>query len=556
MKKSSLIFFGSIYMLLTACTSQYHSEADIQRNQIAEAAQMLGLTFTVAELDSMSENVYTQRENLKSIRSFHLDNKVAPALRFDPRPQGFVLREESSQPNHWSVDNSVKLPTNTNELAFMSISQLASLIKTRQISSTELTHFFLERLKKYGDTLECVISITEERALRQAKAADEALANGDYKGILHGIPFGIKDLFATVDYKTTWGAMPYKEQMIHDDATVVSKLEAAGAVLIAKFTLGSLAFGDVWYGGMTRNPWDIEQGSSGSSAGSASATAAGLVPFALGTETLGSIVSPSTRCGVTGLRPTFGRVSKYGAMALSWSMDKIGPIARSAEDCAIVFDAIRGADGKDLSVVDAPFNYTQSKAAETMKIAYIKDFFDAKYPNRAFDSTTLATLSNAGFEMTPISFNFEMPLAALTAILTTEAAAAFDNLTLSEDDDLMVRQTKGAWPNIFRSNRLIPAVEYINANRMRTMLMEQVNELVQQYDVILTPSYGGSQLLITNLTGQPCVVVPNGFNEQGRPVSISFLGNLYDEAAPLKLAAAYQSISDFHRQRPPLFVTP
>ncbi len=337
--------------------------------------------------------------------------------------------------------------------------------------------------------------------------------------------------------------------MIDTEATIITRLEEAGGILVAKLTLGELAYGDVWFGGVTKNPWNPEQGSSGSSAGSASATSAGLVPYAIGTETWGSIVSPSTRCGVTGLRPTFGRVSRYGAMALSWSMDKIGPITRSAVDAAIVFDFIRGSDGKDKSVVDAPFNFT-GKSSKNLKVGYIKEFFEADYSNSEFDKATLNLLRENGIKLHEVGFPKEIPVNALSIILTAEAAAAFDELTLSGRDDEMVRQTKNAWPNLFRSARFIPAVEYINANRIRGELIIQVNNLFRDYDVIISPSFGGNQLLATNLTGHPCVVVANGFNEKGVPVSISFLGNLYDEAAPLALAAFYQSLTNFHNRMP------
>lgn len=514
------------------------------------AAELIGIEFTEPELDSMQTELSDNLDNYLKIREYRLDNAVPPALIFNPRPVGFEMPFEEVS-NNWKADLTAGLPENPDELAFYSISQLAGLLRTGKITSVELTGFFLERLKKYNDTLQCVVSFTEERAMKQAELADKEIAAGKFRSLLHGIPFGVKDLLATTDYKTTWGATPYKDQMIDTDATVVKRLEDAGGVLIAKLTLGALAYGDVWFGGVTKNPWNPEQGSSGSSAGSASATSAGLVPFAIGTETWGSIVSPSTRCGVTGLRPTFGRISKYGAMALSWSMDKIGPITRSAGDAAIVFDVIRGSDGLDVSVVDAPFNYTSQKVKD-LKVGYIKEFFDAEYSSKEFDQATLNVLKENGIQLHEIVFPSHIPVNALSIILSAEAAAAFDELTLSGRDDEMVRQTKNAWPNLFRAGRLIPAVEYINATRIRVELMEQIHETFKEFDVIITPSFGGTQLLVTNLTGQPCVVMPNGFNEKGSPVSISFLGNLYDEASPLALAAFYQSLTDFHNRKPGL----
>jgi Asp-tRNA(Asn)/Glu-tRNA(Gln) amidotransferase A subunit family amidase len=517
---------------------------------ISPASKLMGLEFTATEIDSMQAELQSHLESYQKIRKFELENSVPLQLVFDPRPVGFIM-PTGEYINTWAIPTGVELPENRSDLAFYSIPQLASLIRSKKISSVELTKFFLERLNTYGDSLECIVSLTEERAMAQAARADRELAGGTYRGILHGIPFGVKDLFAVRDYKTTWGAMPFKDQVLEEEATIVAKLEEAGGVLVAKLTLGALAYGDVWFGGKTRNPWNTEQGSSGSSAGSASATAAGLVPFAIGTETWGSIVSPSTRCGVTGLRPTFGRVSRYGAMALSWSMDKVGPITRSALDAAIVFDAIRGSDGLDPSAVDAPFAYGQESPGN-MKVGYIKAFFEADYSSGEFDMATLDILKKNGIELHEVIFPDDIPVNDLSLILTAEAAAAFDELTRSGNDDLMVRQTRNAWPNLFRAARFIPAVEYINANRIRVKLMEQIHELFREYDVIITPSYGGTQLLVTNLTGQPCVVVPNGFRENGSPVSISFLGNLYDEASPLGLAAFYQSLTDFHNRVPPV----
>jgi Asp-tRNA(Asn)/Glu-tRNA(Gln) amidotransferase A subunit family amidase len=405
-------------------------------------------------------------------------------------------------------------------------------------------------LKKYGPLLECVITLTEELALKQASQADKEIAAGNYRGTLHGIPYGIKDLFAAKGYKTTWGAAPYKDQVIDMDATVVKKLQEAGAVLVAKLTMGALAWGDRWYGGKTRNPWDTSQGSSGSSAGSAAAVSAGLVPFAIGTETWGSIVSPSTVCGTTGLRPTFGRVSRNGAMALSWSMDKIGPVCRTVEDCAIVFKAIMGRDNIDKSVSDYPFTYQPDIDIKSLRIGYVEKDFAAEYPFKTNDSLTLAALGALGAMLVPIELP-DLPVSDLSFILSAEAAAAFDELTRSNRDDLLVRQIKNAWPNEFRQARLIPAVEYINANRIRYQLIQAMQQLMQEIDLYLAPSWQGNNLLLTNLTGHPCVVLPNGFHE-GTPTSITFNGRLYDEGTILAVARAYQNATTFHRQHPEL----
>ena len=443
------------------------------------------------------------------------------------------------------------------EAAFWPVTKLAELIRTRQVTSLELTRMYLDRLKRYGPTLECTITLTEERALEQARRADEEIAAGRYRGPLHGIPWGVKDLLAVKGYPTTWGAEPYVDQVIDMDAAAVRRLDEAGAVLVAKLTVGALAMGDVWYGGKTRNPWNLEQGSSGSSAGSAAATVAGLVGFSLGTETLGSIVSPSTRCGATGLRPTFGRVSRHGAMALSWSMDKIGPICRSVEDCALVFDAIHGADEHDPSSRDAPFVWDANIDVRGLRIGYLKSGFDDEPESeparewRRMDREVLDVLRSLGVELIPFELPGDLPVGALRLILHAECAAAFDDLTRSGRDRMM--EERSSWPNTFRQARFIPAVEYIQANRARTLVMAALDEAMRDIDVFVTPSYAGDVLLMTNLTGQPAVVLPNGFRADGTPVSISFIGNLWGEAETLAVAKAYQDATEFHLRRPPAF---
>jgi Asp-tRNA(Asn)/Glu-tRNA(Gln) amidotransferase A subunit family amidase len=442
-----------------------------------------------------------------------------------------------------------ELPDDLEDLAFWSVRDLAELIRTRQVTSAQLTRMYLERLKKHGPTLECVITLTEQRALESAARADAEIAAGRYRGLLHGIPYGAKDLLAVEGYKTTWGAEPYRDQMIDETATVVKKLDEAGAVLVAKLTLGALAWGDVWYGGMTKNPWNLEQGSSGSSAGSASSTSAGLVAFAIGTETWGSIVSPCTRCGVTGLRPTFGRVSRTGAMALSWSMDKIGPICRTVEDCAIVFDVIRGPDGADPTIVDAPFRYRFDEDIHALRIGFLPEDFERDNYYQESDSIALDVLREMGIDLIPISLP-DYPIYPLGIILSAEAAAAFDELTRSGRDDLLVRQIRNAWPNAFRTARFIPAVEYIQANRIRSMIMKEMEAL--EVDIYVSPSFG-ENLLLTNLTGHPCVVLPNGFDKEGGPVSITFIGRPFEEGKLLAFARAYQERTGFHLKHPPRF---
>lgn len=522
----------------------------ITKENIENTENIIGLQFTDAERDSMLGYLEEQKGNYDKIRNVELNNSVMPSVLFNPIPPGFIFPQ--TEEVKFSDYSKTKLPANINELAFFTIGQLAELIRTKQISSTELTKFFLDRLKKFDPALHCVIKFTEERAFRQAKIADEEIAAGKYRGLLHGIPFGVKDLLATKDYKTTWGAVPYKDQMIEEDATVIKKLEEAGAVLIAKLSMGALAWGDVWFGGKTRNPWDTTSGSSGSSAGSAASVSAGLVPFAIGTETYGSIVSPSTVCGTTGLRPTYGRVSRAGAMALSWSMDKVGPICRSAEDLTIVFKAIYGSDGIDQTIYNCGFNYIPLKTLMGVKIGYLKNDFDKQYDFHTNDSVTLAKLKELGADLIPIELP-SYPVNDLAIMLSAEAGAAFDELTRSNKDDLMVRQIKNAWPNSFRASRFIPAVEYINASRVRTLLILEMQKLMSTIDLYVAPSWEGDNNLLTNLTGHPCVVIPNGFSKDGTPTSITFIGHLFDEGRIIATAKLYQDATDFHLKHPEMF---
>ncbi|MDB5241893.1 MAG: amidase [Spirosoma sp.] len=541
------------FLLGAFITAPDDPKKPLTSDMIDVASRVFGLEFTAAERDSMLDNVNNARTSYEALRKIDLPNDVAPALYFNPLPAGFALPTGQSSFKASSLGK-VTLPANRDELAYYTVGQLGELIRTRQLSSVELTQFFLKRLKTYDPKLHCVITLTEELALSQARQADAELKAGKYRGSLHGIPYGAKDLLAKRGYKTTWGAAPYKDQTLDLDATVVRKLEEAGAVLCAKMTLGALAMGDVWFGGMTRNPWNTETGSSGSSAGSASSVSAGLLPFAIGTETLGSIVSPSTVCGTTGLRPTYGRVSRHGAMALSWSMDKIGPITRSVEDCALVFNAIYGPDGNDPTVMAAPFRYAPLTTLKGLRIGYVKKGFESNYANRANDSLTLQTLRKLGAELVPFDLPTSVPPGRISFLLTVEAAASFDELTRSGRDDLMVRQGKNAWPNAFRSARFVPAVEYIQANRARTRL---INEMAAQLkkaklDVYISPVYASSNLTLTNLTGHPCVVLPNGFTKENLPTSITFMGQLFEEGKVLAVAKAYQDATAWHKKHPVL----
>jgi len=524
--------------------------APVTTGIIKEAEKIIGMEFTDAQADSMQSNLNQYNTSYQNLRKLNIPNSVVPALNFNPIPIDFIYPDEKSG-FKLARPEKIKLPANRDNLAFYTIRQLAELIRTKQISSVDLTRFFIARLKKYNGKLLNVITFTEERALKKAAEADAEIRSGHYRGVLHGIPFGAKDLLAQKDYKTTFGAPPYREQQLDIDATVITRLEDAGAILIAKTSLGELAQGDVWFGGKTKNPWDITRGSSGSSAGSASAVTAGCLPFAIGSETLGSIVSPSTECGATGLRPSFGRVSKYGAMALSWSMDKLGPIARCVDDAAIVFNAIQGTDPKDLSTIAAPFNYDGTvKTLKGYKIGYIKNDFDRKYANHATDSATLAKLKELGAELVPIEYP-KLPVGSMTFILSAEAGAAFQELVLSHKDDELVQQGKSAWPNTFRSAQFISATEYIQANRARTMLIQQWYEKLKGLDLYITPSFS-LNLSMTNLTGNPCLVLPNGFNAKGRPVSITFMGQVFGEGKMLQAAKLYQDATDFNKKHPSL----
>jgi Asp-tRNA(Asn)/Glu-tRNA(Gln) amidotransferase A subunit family amidase len=517
---------------------------------VTEAQKIIGMQFTPAQSDSMLNTLDNRVKQYQELRNLKMPNSVVPALNFNPIPVGFVAQDKT---NGFKLSKiaAVKLPADKNELAFYTVRELGELIRTKQITSVELTKFFLERFKKYDPKLLFVVSYTEEHALAKAAQADAEIKAGKYRGVLHGIPFGAKDLLSSIDSKTTFGAGPYKEQALHIDATVVKRLEDAGAVLVAKLTLGELAQGDNWFGGITKNPWDITRGSSGSSAGSASTVSSGCLPFAIGSETLGSIVSPSTECGDIGLRPSFGRVSKYGAMALSWSMDKLGPITRSVEDAAIVFNAIQGTDPNDLSTIAANFNYDGTgKDLKGWKIGYIKAPFSNRNLNPVNDSITLVKLKELGAELIPIEMP-TIPASAIGLVLEAEAGAAFQELVLNHKDDMLVRQGKGAWPNTFRAAQFIPAVEYIQANRARTLLIQEWYQKLKGLDIYVAPSFS-SNLRLTNLTGNPCVVLPNGFNSKGLPTSITFMGQLFGEGKVLEAARIYQQATDFHKKHPTL----
>ncbi len=538
--------------LLTLCQAhaQTHSNA-LTRQDVIDAEKLIDLDFSGPKIDLMLADLNDQAARFEALHKLALSNGIPPALLFNPIPVGMKLDCQRKKFRLSSPGN-VKLPAHLEDLAFFSVEELGALLKRRQISSERLTRFCLERLKQFGPKLECVVTLTEELALNQARRADAEIAAGKYRGPLHGIPYAAKDLLAVKGLPTTWGAAPYTNQVFDFDATVIQRLEQAGAVLVAKTTMGELAMGDVWFGGRTRNPWNPKEGSSGSSAGSCAATAAGLVPFAIGTETYGSIVSPCDRCGVTGLRPSYGRVSRTGAMALSWSMDKIGPICRTVEDCAIVFNAIYGPDGLDQTVYDLPFNYDPRTSLKRVRIGYLQsDFANEKGERKANDQASLQKMRALGAELLPVELP-DYPLRSISFVLSTESAAAFDDLTRSNRDDWLKQQDAGAWPNTFRQRRFVPAVEYLQAQRLRYLLIQDTAKVFAKVDLFLAPSLSGRSPLLSNLTGHPCVVVPNGFSKAGTPTSICFIGKLFGEAQLLAVAKQYQDATGFHRQHPKL----
>lgn len=547
MRKIIPLFVPFIFLFAAA------TDAQVDTGVVSAAEKLIDLHFTPAEKDSMQDGLKDILHVYEKMHTHDLHNDDPYALMFNPALPG-MDRIAKQVPVSWHLPEQTVLPANRNDLAFYSILQLASLLKNKKITSVELTRFFLDRLKKWGDTLHCVISLTEEIALQQAKAADAEIARGIYRGPLHGMPYGLKDLFAVKGTHTTWGAAPYQDQIVDEDAFVYAQLKKAGAVLCAKLSLGALAMDDTWFGGKTRNPWKPETGSSGSSAGSAASTVAGLLPFAIGTETWGSIVSPSHVCGATGLRPTFGSVSRSGAMVLAWSLDKIGPICRSAEDCAVVFSIIKGTDGKDAAAKERSFNYSGHAEWKKWGVAYAGNYFKSQHDS-ALLWAALDQFRKLGAQVSEIDFPDSVlyPFGIMDPIIGAECAAAFDAFTRNGTDDRMTEQHKYDWPNQFRTARFIPAAEYINANRHRYALIKKMHEFMRNIDILIVPTFEGHQLAITNLTGNPVVTMPIGFGKDQLPESITLLGNLYQEAILLAAAKAFQDATPYNKQHPARF---
>ena len=537
----------------------------ITKDQLHDALEILGLDFTEEQRDMMLPGVNRALANYEALRKIDIPLDTEPAFHFRPALPG---KEPKPRLSRFTPTRAGKLASfkDVEDLAFLPVTELAPLLKARKVSSTDLTKMYLARLKKYSPKLLCVITLTEDLALQQAEQADKEIRTGKYRGPLHGIPFGAKDLFNTKGILTTWGAEPFKDQVPTYNATCIDRLFNAGAVLLAKLSMGALAQGDVWFNGMTRNPWNLDQGSSGSSAGSASSTAAGLVGFSIGTETLGSIVSPSSRCGVAGLRPTYGRVSRYGAMGLSWTMDKIGPICRSVEDCALVLNAMYGPDGHDVTTIEAPFDWNPAAPLSSLKIGYLKAEFERSGTGRGGRGANNSNFAQQAAERKKI---YEDALDALrkagvnlheaelpetnaqqiSFLLQAEAAAAFDDITRDGRVTQLRGQGRGDWPNTFRTSRVIPAVEYIRAQRARTLLQKQMDDFMQNWDVLVVPQ-GTATLTITNLTGHPQVAIPCGFVNGNSPQSIIFTGRLYEEGAPLRVAHAFEQATQWHRMHP------
>jgi Asp-tRNA(Asn)/Glu-tRNA(Gln) amidotransferase A subunit family amidase len=531
----------------------------VTKEQVQAALKLLGLEFQDAEIDQMLRRVNGSLFSYEAVRKIDVPYDTEPAIAFHP---GLPNRVPGKGPARFAPTfaraKKAKAPANREDLAFWRVSELAPLVRSRAVSSTELTKMYLERMKKYSPKLLSVVTLTEEPALAQAAAADAEIRRGHYRGPLHGIPFGVKDLFDTRGIPTTWGAEPFQNRVPDADATCVERLYKAGAVLIAKLSMGALAQGDLWFKGRTMSPWptvasrekgEYDRGSSGSSAGSAACTAAGLVGFSLGTETLGSIVSPSTACGTVGLRPTYGRVSRHGAMALSWTMDKIGPICRGVEDCALVLNAIYGPDGHDRSVGTDPFHWEPRKPLKNLRVGVLqKDFDRLEGDQKKIYDAALADLKKAGVSMAPVEFQED--LSGISFLLQAEGAAAFDDITRDGGVRTLKGQGPRDWPNSFRSSRLIPAVEYIRAQRVRSILVEKFEKFMTDWDVIvLAPNNG--LLTTTNLTGNPQVVMKCGFLNE-IPRSIGFLGRIYDEGSPLRVALAYEQVTEWHKKNPTL----
>lgn len=555
-----------------AFAQQQGPAGPVTRETVDCAEKITGLEFHSAEEEAIARSLNGNLNTYQQLRQIEIPHDTEVALTFRPYLPGQAPAGPATPGRAVRYTKpaaaTLKRPANLEDVAFWPVTKLAALIERRLVTSTELTNMYLSRLERYNPTLFFAVTITKDLALQQAAEADKLIAAGKYKGPLHGIPWGAKDLFATKGIRTTWGAEPYVEQVPDYDATIVERLREAGAVLVAKLTMGALAQGDQWFGGRTRNPWNPQQGASGSSAGSGSATAAGCVGFAIGTETRGSIISPSTVNGVVGLRPTYGRVSRYGAMELSWTMDKVGPMCRSVEDCVLVFNAIYGPDGRDGSVEDAAFTWNPAAPLAGYRIGYVRSDFEPAPAGQAGRGggrgganaaqqqaaaaerlknmqQVLAEYQKLGAKLEPVDLP-DYPANALGFVLSVESAAAFDDLLRSRGTDLM---NNSSWPATFRSNRFVPAVEYIRAQRIRTLLMREWHQFMSKYDAFI--SSNGAGLAATNLTGHPAIAVKCGF-VNNLPQTLMVTGRLYEEATICRIAMAYEQATEWKDRHPEL----
>ena len=522
----------------------------LTESDLLAADRLIGRETTEAERTQLLAGMAGFQQSLKAVRTSALIGQLPPAFHFNPVIAGVTLPTGKSEVK-LSKAKTPKFEGDIKSLAFASVATLTRLLVTKKLTSVQLTELYLERLRTYGPRLLCVVSLLEDTAREQAEQADKEIAAGKWRGPLHGIPYGLKDLFFVKGTRTTFGAPPYKNQVLEGlEATVATRLRDAGAVLCAKFSMGELAMGDVWFGGITRNPWDVTRGSSGSSAGSASAVAAGLVGFAIGTETYGSIVSPSRECGATGLRPTFGRVSRHGAMALSWTMDKVGPICRSVEDCALVFAAIHGPDGHDDSVLEnIPFSWRPESKLSALRVGFDEAGFERA---SGAQKEVLTVLRGLGVVLKPVKLPKLDPAYGAIPGLTihAEGAAAFAELATAGGLRELVQQGNNAWPNTFREGALVPAADYLQAQRVRRRLQQEMVTALAEVDVYVTPAGSAPSITYTNLTGQPTLLTRCGKSERGLPISIEFTGNLFREEAILRLAFAYEQATEWHTQWP------
>jgi Asp-tRNA(Asn)/Glu-tRNA(Gln) amidotransferase A subunit family amidase len=539
-------------------------------SDITSAEKLLGITYSNSEREQMVQNLEGQILSAKLRRGMELDNKIPMASKFDPRLPGFQMPSSRSVK---ARENSIKLPKKEEDIAFSNVGEQGTWIKNGLITSRKLTQIYLDRIEKFNRKLECFATVTKDQALAEADAMDSLTSANINLGPLHGIPYGLKDLFDTKGVRTGWGAEPYENRVPTEDAEIVKRLRAAGAVILGKTTLGALAYNDIWYGGRTKNPWNLNEGSSGSSAGSASATAAGFCSFAIGTETLGSITSPSQRCGTTGLRPTFGRVSRQGGMALCWSLDKVGPICRCVEDTGIVLSTLNGYDENDLSSISAPFNFDTTENIKDLVIGYLPEAFGKGATE--VDREALKVATSLGAKVKEVKLE-DLPYMSLINILYAEAGAAFEQLTLSNEDDTLTWQDDGAWPNTFRKARFLSAVDHVQLDRLRYLVMKALDNLFSEIDVLIGPFDTGPMLVASNFTGHPCLHLRAGFEQlasrgaaslgEGKlntgeagtgekflvPHGISLWGRLFEEEKILNFGMALEKELSVFKKRPEL----